>query len=175
MNDLVNYHFQDREIRIIEKDGEPQLVCKDIAETLEYASTNMVQIFSHVPEEWKGSNPITTPGGVQEMLCISEQGLYFFLGRSDKPMALPFQKWIAGEVVPSIRKKGFYADSQIAGLAAIMVKIEKALDDPKKAAYAELEEWLGKTVEYEDKPMHKVYVHQLYHAYRIHLVFHHMR
>jgi hypothetical protein len=30
------------------------------------------------------------PGGVQEMLCVSEQGLYFFLGRSDKPAALPF-------------------------------------------------------------------------------------
>lgn len=42
------------------------------------------------------------------MLCLSEQGLYFFLGRSDKPKALPYQKWIAGEVVPSIRKHGAY-------------------------------------------------------------------
>jgi hypothetical protein len=43
------------------------------------------------------------------MLCLSEPGLYFFLGRSDKPLSLPYQKWIAGDVVPSIRKKGFYA------------------------------------------------------------------
>jgi hypothetical protein len=49
------------------------------------------------------------PGGNQEMLCLSEQGLYFFLGRSDKPLVLPFQKWIAGDVIPAIRKKGFYA------------------------------------------------------------------
>jgi prophage antirepressor-like protein len=43
------------------------------------------------------------------MSAISEQGLYFFLGRSDKPAALPFQKWLAGEVLPSIRKTGSYA------------------------------------------------------------------
>lgn len=43
------------------------------------------------------------------MLCLSEQGLYFFLGRSDKPAALPYQKWIASEVIPSIRKTGSYA------------------------------------------------------------------
>jgi len=42
------------------------------------------------------------------MAVLAEQGLYFFLGRSDKPAALPFQKWIAGEVLPSIRKTGEY-------------------------------------------------------------------
>jgi hypothetical protein len=46
---------------------------------------------------------------MQDMLCLSEPGLYFFLSRSDKPAALPFQKWIAGDVVPSIRKTGSYA------------------------------------------------------------------
>lgn len=39
---------------------------------------------------------------------LSEQGLYFFLGRSDKPKALPFQKWLAGDVLPALRKTGRY-------------------------------------------------------------------
>lgn len=38
------------------------------------------------------------------MIVITEQGPYFFLGRSDKPKALPLQKWVAGDVLPSIRK-----------------------------------------------------------------------
>jgi phage antirepressor YoqD-like protein len=42
------------------------------------------------------------------MACLSEQGLYYFLARSDKEAAIPFQKWIAGEVLPSIRKTGGY-------------------------------------------------------------------
>ena len=55
-----------------------------------------------IPEEWKGSNPIATPGGGQEMLIISEHGLYFFLGRSDKPKALPYQMWVAGDVANAL-------------------------------------------------------------------------
>ena len=43
------------------------------------------------------------------MLMLSEQGLYFFVARSDKPRALPFQKWLAGEVLPSLRRTGRYA------------------------------------------------------------------
>ena len=78
-------------VRVIMKDGEPWFVAKDVAQALGYASTNMTTVFQAVPEEWKGSNPIATPGGMQDMLIISEQGLYFFLGRSDKPKALPYQ------------------------------------------------------------------------------------
>ena len=43
------------------------------------------------------------------MICLSEQGLYFFLGRSDKEKALPFQKKVAGEILPQIRRTGGYA------------------------------------------------------------------
>ncbi|MDR3138453.1 MAG: hypothetical protein LBT95_02140 [Treponema sp.] len=109
MDDLVNFAYEGREVRTFMRDGEPWWVGKDVAEVLGYASSNMVQIFSHVPGEWKGSNPIATPSGVQNMLCLSEPGLYFFLGRSNKPTASPFQKWIAGEVIPSIRRTGSYS------------------------------------------------------------------
>ena len=53
-----------------------------------------------------GAESVPTPTGNQELIIFSEQGLYFFLGRSDKPAALPMQKWVAGEVLPTIRKTG---------------------------------------------------------------------
>ena len=96
------------QVRVVDVNGEPWFVAKDVAQALGYASTNMTTVFQAVPEEWKGSNPIATPGGMQDMLIISEQGLYFFLGRSDKPKALPYQMWVAGDVVPTIRKTGGY-------------------------------------------------------------------
>ena len=102
-------------------DGEPWFVAKDVAKALGYTSTNMTQIFQAVPAEWKGRNPIATPGGLQSLLTISEQGLYFFLARSDKATALPFQKWLAGEVLPAIRKHGGYLTP---------AKLEEALSDP---------------------------------------------
>jgi prophage antirepressor-like protein len=108
MNDLVNFTYEGRKIRTVIEDGEPWWVGKDTMEALGYERFDS-HLFDKVPGEWKGTKPIRTPGGMQNMLCLSEQGLYFFLGRSDKEAALPFQKWIAGEVVPSIRKTGSYA------------------------------------------------------------------
>ena len=87
--------------------GEIAFVAKDVAERLGY--TWQINVIKHIPDEWKGVNRINTPGGEQEMWVLTEQGLYFFLARSDKPLAIPFQKWITGEVVPSIRKTGGYA------------------------------------------------------------------
>jgi anti-repressor protein len=55
------------------------------------------------------------------MQVLFEQGVYFYLARCDKPAALPFQRKIAGEILPSIRKHGAYMTPQ---------KIEEVLNDP---------------------------------------------
>lgn len=97
----------DFRVRTIESGSEIWFVAKDIAEALEYERFDS-NLIKHVPEIWKGTKRIRTPGGEQGMLCLTEQGVYFFLGRSDKPKAIPYQMWIAGEVIPSIRKHGMY-------------------------------------------------------------------
>jgi prophage antirepressor-like protein len=107
---LIPFEFENNQIRTIANGDEIWVVAKDVAEALEYKWAGSATI-SHVPEQWKGVNSVLTPSGTQEMTVLSEQGLYFFLGRSDKPKALPFQMWLAGEVVPSIRKTGKYEKS----------------------------------------------------------------
>ena len=108
--ELQVFSFEDRETRVTMVKGEPWIVAKDVADALGYSgNSSIAQLMQSVPDEWKGIKRIDTLGGSQKMLCLSEQGLYFFLGRSDKPKALPYQRWIAGEVVPSIRKTGEYA------------------------------------------------------------------
>lgn len=99
-------------VRSVTENGVIWFVARDIAQALDYSEatiSNMDKTIAHVPEIWKGRYPIPTPGGEQSMLCLTEQGLYFFLGRSDKPKATPYQMWIAGDVVPSIRKTGSYS------------------------------------------------------------------
>lgn len=124
MENSVQIFKSDRfgEVRVAELNGELRFVAKDVAERLGYKW--QPNIVGHVPDEWKGVNPINTPGGAQEVITLSEQGLYFFLARSDKPAALPFQKWIAGEVIPSIRRHGIYATAET---------VEKMLADPDTA------------------------------------------
>ena len=108
-------------VRAVERDGQPWFVAKDVCEALGYQWNGAPRI-AHVPDEWRGATSVVTPSGIQEALTLSEQGLYFFLGRSDKPAALSFQKWLAGEVLPSIRRHGVYATPQT---------VEAMLNDPE--------------------------------------------
>lgn len=52
---------------------------------------------------------IDSLGREQEATFINEQNLYKVIMRSDKPQAEPFQDWVCGEVLPSIRKTGAYS------------------------------------------------------------------
>lgn len=126
-NTLAVFNNSEFSVRTIQDEKGIWFVAKDVAQALDYSETsNPARLFSAVPEIWAGVKRIHTrsENGVEqerEMLCLTEQGLYFFLGRSDKPKALPYQMWIAGDVVPSIKKHGIYATPN---------KVEEILNDP---------------------------------------------
>ena len=109
MSDLKSFFFRGDEVRVVlDENGEPLFVAKDVAVALEY-EWNGSAAMRHVPEEWKVVRSVLTTFGQKETICLTEQGLYFFLCRSDKPKARPFQKWLAGIVLPSIRRTGSYS------------------------------------------------------------------
>lgn len=134
MTNLIPFKFEGAALRVIECGEDTLFVAKDFAEALGYSWAGSATI-KHVPDQWKGVNSVQTPSGVQDMAVLTEQGLYFFLNRSDKPKALPLQMWVAGEVLPSIRKTGAYSapaiDARHDGMAKMtahkVTVIEKAL------------------------------------------------
>lgn len=132
-NAIQLYSNQDFSVRTTQDaDGKVWFVAKDVAEALEYPENSVKQVnnlFGAVPDCWKGHKQImTVTRGEQEMLCLTEQGVYFFLGRSDKQKALPYQMWIAGEVVPDIMHTGGYSTKQTLSedLKAVQVVLEPA-------------------------------------------------
>lgn len=132
---LIPFVFESASVRVITHvDGTWSVVAKDVAEALEYSWQPAV--VKHVPDEWKGSIRNNTLGGAQEMLTLTEQGLYFFLGRSDKPKALPFQKWVFGEVLPAIRKTGRYEAKPVAPHADTRVALDLFSTSAKAAKLA---------------------------------------
>lgn len=106
-------------VRVVECEGEPWFVAKDVCECLEL--TNTSQTLSYLDDDEKGIISDDTPGGKQEMSIISEPGLYSLILRSRKPEAKAFKQWIIHEVVPSIRKRGLYATEAV---------LDRILDDP---------------------------------------------
>ena len=101
--------FQNRAfgaVRVVEHEGEPWFVAKDVCECLEL--TDVSKTISLLDDDEKGTNSIRTPGGKQDMLIVSEPGLYSLVLRSRKPEAKAFKRWIVHEVIPSIRRTGGY-------------------------------------------------------------------
>lgn len=102
----------------------------------------------------KGVDLIHTPtkGGNQKLLFINEQNLYRLIMRSDKPQAEPFQDWVCGEVLPSIRKSGGYiAARPDESPEAIMARALKLADETMKRQQAQIE---AKDAEIADKQFH---------------------
>ena len=93
-------------VRVVECEGEPWFVAKDVCECLEL--TNTSQTLSYLDDDEKGIISNDTPGGKQEMSIISEPGLYSLILRSRKPEAKAFKRWVTHEILPSIRKTGHY-------------------------------------------------------------------
>ncbi|MBN9687104.1 MULTISPECIES: BRO family protein [unclassified Corallococcus] len=105
---MFEFEPQQQVRTVVGEDGRPLFVAKDVAEALGYVWNGSAAI-AHVPEKWRVVRSVLTTSGTKEMPTLTEQGLYFFLGRSDKPKALPFQMWVAEQVVPSIMATGSYS------------------------------------------------------------------
>ena len=94
-------------IRIIEKNGEPWFIGKDVAEALGYeASRNAIT--KHVDDEDKLTHQISASGQNRNMTVINESGLYSLILSSKLPTAKKFKRWVTSEVLPAIRKHGNY-------------------------------------------------------------------
>jgi prophage antirepressor-like protein len=136
-NALQALAFEDHPIRIfLDANGDPRWVAKDVAEALGYTWSGMSRV-AHVPEQWRGVASVVTPSGTQEMITLSEQGLYFFLNRSDKQAAVPFQMWIAGEVLPSIRKSGKYAVKPMSQAEMLLAQAQAMVEQERRTAELE--------------------------------------
>lgn len=95
-------------VRIIEMNGEPWFVGKDVAEILGYNNPRDA-LSKHVDSEDKGVAKCDTLGGVQNLTIINESGLYSLILSSKLQSAKEFKHWVTAEVLPSIRKTGKYS------------------------------------------------------------------
>ena len=93
-------------IRVIMRCSDPWFVASDACKCLDLANSR--DAVSRLDDDEKGVGKVDTLGGSQDMMLISESGLYTLIMRSNKPEAKVFRKWVTSEVLPSIRKTGGY-------------------------------------------------------------------
>lgn len=95
------------ELRIVDMNGEPWMVGKDVAQALGYADT-FGALKKHVDEEDKQNCRFGSFESNRGLTIINESGLYSLVLSSKLPGAKRFRRWVTGEVLPSIRKHGAY-------------------------------------------------------------------
>jgi len=119
MTELVKktFDFNNSTVRVVGTSNKPIFFAKDICNILEIK--NVSHALVNIPEKWKGIVKSDTSYTGQEMLTLTEPGLYRLIMRSNKPVAQKFQEWVCEDVLPSIRKTGEY-------------KFQKKLDDKEK-------------------------------------------
>lgn len=95
------------QIRTVEIEGEIWFVASDVAKTLGYSRPSEATK-RHCKEKGTSIQRIPTSGGEQPMTVINEPNVYRLIIKSQLPSAEKFEEWLFEEVIPSIRKKGYY-------------------------------------------------------------------
>lgn len=91
---------------MVEQDGEPLFVAKDLADILGYS--NAEKALRLLEDDEKRGSRIGTSGGKQWARCVTESGMWCLVIKSNKPEAVKIRKWVTSQVLPSIRKTGGY-------------------------------------------------------------------
>lgn len=134
----VYKHNEFGAVRTVEINGTPWFVGKDVAEILGYERTTKA-VVDRVDKEdrymldGETQSQIGTALGQRGGWLINESGLYSLILSSKLPKAKEFKRWVASEVLPSIRKHGVYAvdevlndpDMLIAALTELKAEREK--------------------------------------------------
>lgn len=94
------------EIRTTLINNIPYFVGRDVATALGYTNP-LKAIRDHIDLEDRTVNKSFTVNGTQ-IILINESGLYSLILSSKLPSAKKFKRWVTSEVLPSIRKTGFY-------------------------------------------------------------------
>ena len=88
--------------------GEPWFAAKDVCDILQL--TDVSKTMERLDDDEKLIRVLFVSGQNREMWFVNESGMYNLIFRSNKPEAKAFRKWVTGEVLPSIRRFGYYID-----------------------------------------------------------------
>lgn len=108
--EVFTFNQNSTPIRVQVINDEPWFVAKDVCEVL--GITNSRDAVSRLDDDEKATSVLPTRFGDKEMNLVNESGLYNLIFQSRKSEAKSFRKWVTSEVLPSIRKKGYYGIMQ---------------------------------------------------------------
>lgn len=117
----INFTFNESQVRTLSEGEVIWFVAKDVATILGHANPERA-IRKFVDDEDKVVTDLVTSYGTKETTLISEYGVYSLILSSHTEEAKKFKHWVTHEVLPSIRKQGFYSILPDQELIDLLVK-----------------------------------------------------
>lgn len=116
--------FEGHAVRIYGTAEDPLFVAQDVCEAIEIANARDA-VKSLETDETRLINVGNADGirGNPNMHTLTESGVYALIFKSRKPEAIRFRRWVTGQVLPAIRKQGFYSRE---GMDGRLARIERA-------------------------------------------------
>lgn len=112
------FSFNSLDVRVVDRNGEPWFVAKDVADILGYAKPeNAVKAHCKRPTTF----PLESGGQVRHMTIIPESDVFRLIVKSQLPAAEKFEAWVMEDVLPAIRKTGSYS---VSGMQHFSVPVE---------------------------------------------------
>lgn len=113
-HEMTKFDFKGRLVRIVKVDGNEWWIAKDVCESLEIKDASQAVQGLDDDEHRKITVSEPDPGNVgsgvipRTYVVVSEAGLYKLILRSHKLEAREFTRWLTHEVLPKIRRTGFW-------------------------------------------------------------------
>ena len=123
MNTLSVFEFQSKNVHCYGTWDCPIWVAQDVCDCLDLLG-DAGQHTRRLDEDEKVLISIQTPGGAQDVLGVTEPGLYNLVLGCRKPIAKQFKRWLTHEVIPSIRKSGTYTVGQVQEQVSVKDEID---------------------------------------------------
>lgn len=131
-------------VRVVLVENDPWFVARDVCDCLGLGNVSRAVDGLDDDEIMADKANITNSNvgmGGRPMTLVSEAGLYELIFKSRKPEAKAFRRWITHEVLPAIRKHGFYFTPQ--SMEAALANPQMLLDLFRKYLKRENEEALS--------------------------------
>ena len=98
--------FENKQVRIQGTYEKPLFCASDVGDIIDIK--NVRQVIDEFEDYEREVCNTYTLGGNQNMIFLTEAGLYHILCITRKPIGKQFRKWIFNEVLPEIRRTGVY-------------------------------------------------------------------
>ena len=98
------YYYKGQIIRMINRNGAPWFVGKDVATILGYRNYRRI-ISRHIDVEDKRHESVSTGADQQIMTVIDVFAIYKLISLSKSPLALQFKHWVTKVMLPDARRE----------------------------------------------------------------------